>query len=247
MHTSETVDALAAALAKAQGQMSNASLNKSNPHFRSKYADLSAIREAVTKPLADNAISYVQMTGTDENGQFVLFTRLMHSSGQWMESRYPLPINVDKMQAMGSAISYARRYSLAAICGIAADEDDDAETAPNNQPAQPQASKTHQANAQRGQQRPAGDPIKVIDADGQEQEYPRTRRGALSAMKCVEDELARTDHVEAKAAIWEANRETFLTLAEKVGDARPAEGAQSIKERVTACDQALYESMKGAA
>jgi len=160
MHTSEQINELAQALSKAQGAMDNATLDKTNPHFSSKYASLAAIRDTVTKPLADNGISYVQMTGVDENGQFVLFTRLMHSSGQWMESRYPLPVNLDKMQAMGSALSYARRYSLAAICGIAADEDDDANTAPENQAPrrQQQPAKTYSASAKRGDKQPESVP-----------------------------------------------------------------------------------------
>lgn len=158
MQTSEQTNELAQALANAQGQMKNAKPDKSNPHFRSKYASLAEIRDTVTKPLADNAISCSQMTGVDENGQFVLCTRLTHSSGQYMESRFPLPINLDKMQEMGSALSYARRYTLAAVCGIAAGEDDDdAESAPNNQaPArQQQPAKTYSGTAKRGDKQPA--------------------------------------------------------------------------------------------
>jgi hypothetical protein len=161
MQTSEQTNELAQALAKAQGQMKNAKLDSSNPHFRSKYASLSEIRDTVTKPLADNGISCTQMTGVDENGQFVLCTRLTHSSGQYMESRFPLPVNLDKMQAMGSALSYARRYTLAAVCGIAAGEDDDdAESAPDNRPPQrqQQPAKTYTASAKRGDKQPAKQP-----------------------------------------------------------------------------------------
>lgn len=158
MQTSEQTNELAQALSKAQGEMHNAELDKKNPHFSSKYASLAAIRNTVSKPLANNGISYVQMTGVDENGQFVLFTRLTHSSGQYMESRFPLPVNLDKMQAMGSALSYARRYTLAAVCGIAAGEDDDdAESAPNNQPprSQQQPAKIYGGTAKRGSQQQA--------------------------------------------------------------------------------------------
>lgn len=123
MTTSESIDAIAAALAKAQAGMKNATLNKVNPHFKSKYADLAGIRDTVVPALAANGIAVVQTLGVVEGAGAVL-TRLLHTSGQWIESACPIP-NVPDMQKMGSAITYARRYSLSAICGIAADEDDD--------------------------------------------------------------------------------------------------------------------------
>lgn len=124
MRSSEHLNELATSLAKAQGKMSNATLNKVNPHFKSKYADLAAIRDAVTLPLASEGIAVVQVVGSDEGGAF-LTTRLVHTSGQWVESVHPLP-STAKPQEFGSALTYARRYSLAAICGISAEEDDDA-------------------------------------------------------------------------------------------------------------------------
>ena len=127
MRTSEQINELAGALAKAQGKMENASLNKVNPHFKSKYADLAGIRDAVTPALAANGIAVVQALDTDEGGLTVV-TRLVHTSGQWMESVCPIDAG-GTMQAKGSAITYARRYSLSAICCIAADEDDDANAA----------------------------------------------------------------------------------------------------------------------
>jgi ERF superfamily protein len=142
MTTSEQVNEIAAALAKAQAGMKNAALNKVNPHFRSKYADLAGIRDTVTKPLADNGIAVVQTVDpSGENGVY-LRTRLLHTSGQWIEGACPI-LNVTDMQKMGSAITYARRYSLSAICGIAADEDDDGNEAAksNGQAARPEPPK----------------------------------------------------------------------------------------------------------
>lgn len=127
MNSSEQLNEIAAALAKAQGEMSNAILNKINPHFKSKYADLAAIRDAVAPALAKNGIALLQVIGGDDNGAF-LTTRLVHSSGQWIESVHPLPASA-KPQEFGSSLTYARRYSLAAICGISAEEDDDANAA----------------------------------------------------------------------------------------------------------------------
>lgn len=122
---------LAAALAKAQGELKNATLNKINPHFKSRYADLSAIIDATRATLAKHGLSVVQTTKVSEAG-LSLETRLLHSSGQFIVGEYPLPMVTDKPQQMGSALTYARRYSLAAICGISADEDDDANAAQTN-------------------------------------------------------------------------------------------------------------------
>lgn len=119
---------LAVALAKAQSEMKNATLNKTNPHFRSKYADLAGIRDAVTPALAKNGIAVTQCI--EIYGEMtVVATKLMHSSGEMIESRFPIMADVSKPQAIGSAITYARRYSLSAICGISADEDDDGNAA----------------------------------------------------------------------------------------------------------------------
>ncbi len=126
MQSENTAD-LSAALAKAQAGMQAAKFDKTNPHFKNKYASLAAVIDAIRKPLADNGLSYTQATEIREGG-FVLVTTLRHASGQWIGSEYPLPMGA-KPQEIGSALTYARRYSLSAIACIAADEDDDAEGA----------------------------------------------------------------------------------------------------------------------
>lgn len=128
MQTSEQIKELATALSKAQGEMKNAALNKTNPHFKSQYADWASIRDATVPALSANGLSITQFTRVAD-GSLVLTTRLIHSSGQWMEGEYPLPMVMEKPQVMGSALSYAKRYSWAAVCGIAAAEDDDANAA----------------------------------------------------------------------------------------------------------------------
>ena len=133
MRTSENIDQLATALAAAQAEMKNAKLNKVNPHFKNKYANLAEIRDAVTPALTKNGIAVVQGTDTDGNN-LAVFTRLIHASGQWIESRFPIPY--DKPQTMGSGITYGRRYTLAAVTNIAADEDDYGDAA-NDKPATP--------------------------------------------------------------------------------------------------------------
>lgn len=119
-----------AALAKAQGKMKNAPLNKVNPHFRSKYADLAAIRDATVPVLAEFGLSLTQFTRV-AGDTLVLVTQLSHEGGEFLQGEYPLPVQVDQPQKMGSALTYARRYGWSAMCGIAADEDDDANAASN--------------------------------------------------------------------------------------------------------------------
>lgn len=115
---------LCAALSKAQGMMRNASKDSLNPHFKSKYADLASVIDASREPLAVNGLSFVQVTGED-NLIPTITTYLMHESGQWISSfmKLPLPERYTSQQ-LGSSMSYARRYMLSAILGIAAEDDD---------------------------------------------------------------------------------------------------------------------------
>lgn len=123
---SESINELAEALAKAQAEMKDAALSKINPHFKNRYADLPAVRAAVTGPLSKNGLTAIQ-TMALVDGKSVLETTLAHKSGQWIKSVTPILVDKPGMQALGSGITYARRYALAAICGVASDEDDDGE------------------------------------------------------------------------------------------------------------------------
>jgi len=114
----------------AQAEMKNASLNRTNPHFKSRYADLPAVREATLPALTKHGLAIIQTTAIDEAG-FRLCSRLIYRDGSVVaESTYPLSTG-GKPQQIGSEITYARRYTWAALCGIAADEDDDANAAQN--------------------------------------------------------------------------------------------------------------------
>lgn len=124
MKTSETINEIAAALAKAQSEMKNAIASADNPFFKSKYADLGIVRDAVTPALTKNGIAVVHTTEIGD-GCLIVCTRLIHTSGQWLESQYPITADTNKPQAMGSSYTYARRYSLSAISGISSEKDDD--------------------------------------------------------------------------------------------------------------------------
>ena len=143
MTTSEQIDAIADALAKAQAQIKPAVKDATNPHFKSKYADLTSVWDAIRGPLSANGIAAVQEAVTVDEGVAVM-TRLIHRSGQWLEFG-PLTVPAMKRDAhgVGSATSYAKRYALSAAVGVVSDEDDDGNAAvkakpePVAQPAKP--------------------------------------------------------------------------------------------------------------
>jgi len=134
MQQSETIKELAAALAKAQAQMKPALKESVNPHFKSKYADLGAVWEACRKPLTDNGLSVVQLPTDADAGRVALTTMLIHSSGEYLNSTFSTKLMQDSAQGIGSALTYLRRYGLAAIVGIVADEDDDGNAASASAP-----------------------------------------------------------------------------------------------------------------
>ena len=127
MNQSESIAALAAALSKAQASITGALKDSANPFFKSKYADLASCWDACRKPLTDNGLAVIQTIEAGEGGA-VLVTTLCHASGEWIKSYCPILTKDDSPQALGSAITYARRYALAAMCGLA-QVDDDAEAA----------------------------------------------------------------------------------------------------------------------
>lgn len=120
---SASIAALAAALAKAQGQMTFATKDATNPHFKTRYADLAAVWSAIREPLAANGLSVIQQV-TQAEGMVGVRSILAHASGEWVSSDLQMPVAQKTPQGYGSALTYARRYSLAALVGIAQDDDD---------------------------------------------------------------------------------------------------------------------------
>ena len=123
MNTSEEIHELAAALSKAQGEIEDAAKGAENPYYKSKYADLAAVRGVIREPLAKNGLSIVQNPATVQGGVEVE-TILLHSSGQYMSSKLFMPVAKIDAHGVGSAITYARRYSLLSILCLATEDDD---------------------------------------------------------------------------------------------------------------------------
>lgn len=115
---------LALALSKAQAKFKHVEKNATNPFYKSKYSTLDSIIDASRDILADNELAVSQWPITQDNKAGIK-TLLLHSSGQYLEDILLLPVKEQTAQAYGSAITYARRYSMAAILNLASDEDDD--------------------------------------------------------------------------------------------------------------------------
>lgn len=143
-------DKIAAALAKAQGEIGHAEKNATNPHFHRRYADLAAVWDAAREPLAKNGLCVIQLPGAAE-----LETQLLHESGQWIACRTPILFGEKetgrtRAQAYGSALTYARRYALSAVLGIAQVDDDGnaAGRSPEATQGQPKAEQPPDASAE---------------------------------------------------------------------------------------------------
>tara|TARA_R100000664_G_scaffold34041_1_gene53608 strand:- start:1441 stop:1947 length:507 start_codon:yes stop_codon:yes gene_type:complete len=122
---STTISKIAKALSKSQSELRGVQKNSDNPYFKSKYADLYALIEASFPVLTKNGLSVIQGSRfcTLSNG-FYITTTLLHESGEWLKSELRLPIVKKDAQAVGSAVTYGRRYGLAAMCGLAQHDDD---------------------------------------------------------------------------------------------------------------------------
>jgi hypothetical protein len=141
MNKSENIGALAKALAAVQSQLKPAIKDTANSFLKSKYADLNSVWDSCRDLLADNDLAVTQLNDVSETG-VIVETVLMHSSGEWISGRMYLPLTKHDAQGVGSALTYGRRYGLAAIIGIIADDDDDGQAA--SQPKQQQQNRPKQ-------------------------------------------------------------------------------------------------------
>lgn len=161
--TSEQIQEIAAALAKAQSKFPDIPKDKevtvkmkSGGTYSYKYAELSSIVKATRGPLSENGLSFIQAIGR-EGDQVMCVTRLLHSSGQWYETQYPVIYSEDDMQGVAGGFTFARRYGLTALIGAASEEDTDGNGA--NRENKNKEKKGHTAppkqNTQGGQNPPA--------------------------------------------------------------------------------------------
>lgn len=124
MKTSDSIKHIAPALLAAQRNITFAAKNAKNPHFKNNYADLPAVIDAVKDALNNSGIVFIQTPTPSEDGRLHLVTRMIHESGEWIEDTAVCAMPKQDAQGFGSAMTYLRRYSLAAFCGLYQSDDD---------------------------------------------------------------------------------------------------------------------------
>jgi len=129
IHQSDTIAKLAAALVQVQATVEGARKDSVNPAFKqgnkvSKYADLASVWEACREQLCANGLSVVQFPGEMVENRMTMTTQLSHESGEWMRGTLSIPLSKVDAQGYGSAVTYARRYALAAVVGVCPEDDD---------------------------------------------------------------------------------------------------------------------------
>jgi len=131
MNQSESIAKLATALSIVQGKLTHAKKDSANPFFKSKYADLESVWDACRSLLAENGLAVMQFPGEFVDGTMSLNTVLTHSSGEYMSYLMSVPVTKPDAQGAGSALTYMRRYALAAVVGVVqADDDGNAASSP---------------------------------------------------------------------------------------------------------------------
>lgn len=146
-HRSEQLGELFSALAKAQAEFGVAGHNAENPHFRSKFSDISELVRVSRPMLTKNGLSVIHQIMTDDGGEHYMHTILAHASGQYIETRIGIKPAKSDIQALGGCITYLKRYTYAAIIGLVSSaEDDDGESQMNRGAQQPVVNSTFPRN-----------------------------------------------------------------------------------------------------
>jgi len=150
MNTSETINKIASALLTAQRSITFAVKDSKNPHFKSTYADLGSVIDACKPALNEAGIAFMQMPAPSDPGTIALTTRLIHESGEWIESTATCPLPKNDPQGYGSANTYLRRYALAAAVGLYQDDDDGNAASKREQPRDLSKGGTYKQGARDG-------------------------------------------------------------------------------------------------
>lgn len=206
METSEQINELAAALAKAQGQIKGAAKDSTNPHFKSSYADLASVWEACRSALTENGIAVIQTPHTDDAGNCHVVTMLTHASGQYVRDSFSLPPTKADPQGYGSAITYMRRYALAAIVGVAPEDDDGNAASGGQGSGKPAPRQTRQAAPAQ-----AEEPVHVREA--------KDILAKAAGITDVDEFTAFFDGVQPRLAdIKKASENTYNYVIAKLGE-----------------------------
>ena len=139
MKQSETLTKIAPALVAALSEMRGALKDSKNPHFRNDYASLESVIETAKPVLAAHGLAFMQGLGEYVGGAMTVSTRIIHESGEWIESDFQMPVGKADPQGTASASTYARRYSLMGILGLPALDDDGEAAMTRSAPPKPEA------------------------------------------------------------------------------------------------------------
>lgn len=180
------------ALAKAQTEMGKAIKNAKNPHLKSNYADLGSVMEACFDALHANGFAIMQPCGADERGQYVE-TVLAHASGDTFTSRVHLVVSKNDMQGVGSAITYARRYGLLGMAGLAPEDDDGEATK-----AAPRQQATNRAPAGKADQDAAAQAVEYINGAENLDDLKHRWEALPAAMRKNRDVIGATNARKAQ-------------------------------------------------
>mgnify|MGYP001302732064 CR=1 FL=1 len=220
MQKSESIKELATALAKAQGKLKGALKDASNPFFKSKYADLASVVEAIRQPFAENGLSYVQTIESSDKDEVRIETMLLHASGEWLSCGVlAVPVSKADAQGYGSALTYARRYGLSAACGVAPEDDDG-----------------NAATKAKGVIKPSDGAMESLEVDIQTAvrdvaEEVKVLMSGGHTQKAVEWLEAANFTTEAKIACWDLLPSNFRSAIKKYQD-----GKKAVKELQTMKD-----------
>jgi hypothetical protein len=210
MQRSETITNIAPALTKAQAAVKPAAKDSLNPHFRSRYADLGAVWDACRDALAANELSVLQLPTAAEPGYCGLETILLHTSGEFISSTAQIPLGKNEPQGYGSALTYLRRYSLASLLGIVADDDDDASA------AQPQRGASHQAARESKHNGIPKAGAQLVQKLKRARDEGRRRGVALPEM--TSGQVSAMSAEEVEAAIEETRKLVYGDVAAEAGE-----------------------------
>lgn len=193
---------IASALVKAQKAFGPALKSSTNPHFRSKYADLSACVEAVIDGLNENGIALIQIPHECESGVTVE-TLFIHESGETLSAgRLHVPATKQDAQGYGSALTYARRYSLMAACGIAPEDDD--------------GNAAVKARVVSAQARVVSPQAQVLSAEYEAQHLDNLQAAAMNGAAALGEAFGAIPKTPQKAQLWAKHGASLKDAAAKV-------------------------------
>lgn len=164
MKRSENLADLAKALAKAHLELKHAKKSKNNPHFKSDYADLADVLDACREVLARNGITFIHFPESEDGAVVTVTCLMIHDSGQWVESALVLKPSKADCQGVGSAITYGRRFTLAAMAGVATEDDDGMAAAAPAGPPAAQRSVPVNGSPKAPVETPSGDRAALVEA-----------------------------------------------------------------------------------